>query len=142
MNRQRILVWALLLVFPLSVIAAKKEPEKVELTGTTIMPTQLVQIQATKQEKVTVVDVREIWEYNRGHIENVVFIPLGKLPFNTEKVPRDHMVVIVCAGGNRSVQARKYLNNQGFQNIYTMEGGMAAWAKEGHPLELTQFKEE
>lgn len=76
---------------------------------------------------IAVIDVREDWEYQEGHIPGATLIPLGSLPDRVDEIPQDKPVVLVCRSGNRSSQAYRFLTQQGFDNVHNMVGGMIAW---------------
>ncbi len=84
---------------------------------------------------VVLIDVREQWEYDEGHIPNVKLIPLGELPNRLNEIPKDKFVVMTCRSGNRSNQATQFLRSQGFDNVHNMQGGILAWQKAGLPVE-------
>jgi len=84
---------------------------------------------------VVVIDVREQYEYDEGHIPGVTLIPLGSIPNRLDEIPTDKEVVFVCRSGNRSDQATQFLQQQGFDNIHNMLGGMNAWQKAGYEVE-------
>ncbi len=84
---------------------------------------------------VVVIDVREQYEYDEGHIPGVTLIPLGSIPNRLDEIPTDKEVVFVCRSGNRSNQATQFLQQQGFENIHNMLGGMNAWQKAGYDVE-------
>ena len=84
---------------------------------------------------VVVIDVRERYEYDEGHISDVTLIPLGSIPNRLDEIPTDKEVIFVCRFGNRSTQATQFLQQQGFENIHNMLGGMNAWQKAGYDVE-------
>jgi len=84
---------------------------------------------------VTVIDVREDWEFAEGHIPGAVLIPLQTLPDRLDDIPRDHPVVMACRSGNRSGQAFRFLEAEGFDNVSNMTGGMIAWREVGLDVE-------
>ena len=84
---------------------------------------------------VVLIDVREQWEYDAGHIPNVKLIPLGELPNRLNEIPKDKFVVMTCRSGNRSNQATQFLRSKGFDNVHNMQGGILAWQKAGLPVE-------
>ena len=84
---------------------------------------------------VVLIDVREQWEYDAGHIPNVKLIPLGTLPNRTNEIPKDKFVVMTCHSGNRSGQATKFLRDNGLDNVHNMQGGISEWQKAGFPVE-------
>ena len=82
--------------------------------------------------EIAVIDVREAWEYEAGHIPGAALIPLGELAERVDEVPRDRPVVLVCRSDNRSGQALRLLARQGFDNLSNMMGGMLAWEAAGY----------
>lgn len=76
---------------------------------------------------ITVVDVREPFEYAEGHIPGATLIPLGVIQSKLASLNPDSSYLLVCRSGNRSGQAAKILVAQGFKNVRNMTGGMLAW---------------
>jgi rhodanese-related sulfurtransferase len=87
------------------------------------------------QTSVLIVDVREDYEYDAGHIPGAVLIPLGELADRVDEIPTDLPVILVCRSGNRSGQAYDFLENQGFSNVHNMLGGMNDWTASGYDVE-------
>jgi rhodanese-related sulfurtransferase len=87
------------------------------------------------RDDVFILDVREDYEYNDGHIPGATLVPLGQIPKRLDEVPRDKTVIAVCRSGNRSGQATDFLRQQGFENVHNMEGGMKAWSQAGYEIE-------
>ena len=77
-----------------------------------------------------VLDVRQPEEYRTGHINGAKLIPLGELGRRMNELPKDKEIVCVCATGNRSHSATKFLLNAGY-NAVNMKGGMMMWARSG-----------
>lgn len=75
-------------------------------------------------------DVREPSEWEAGHAELAIHIPLGRLGDSTNQLPRDRQIIAVCRSGGRSGAATKALIAQGFDAI-NLHGGMQAWAASG-----------
>ncbi len=86
-------------------------------------------------EAIFILDVREPDEFAAGHIPGATLIPLDSLPNRLNDIPRDQPVVIVCRSGNRSGQAQRYLQEQGFTNVRNMLGGMLDWSNAGYDIE-------
>lgn len=84
---------------------------------------------------VVLIDVREQYEYDEGHIPGVTLIPLGTIPNRLDEIPTDKEVVFVCRSGNRSNQATQFLQQQGFDNVHNMLGGMNAWQEAGYDVD-------
>jgi phage shock protein E len=84
---------------------------------------------------VVIVDVRQDWEYEEVRVLGSLLIPLDELPERTDEVPTDQRVVLLCRSGNRSSQALRLLNDEGFDNVHNLVGGIMAWEQQGHPVE-------
>src|SRR2546423_8990506 len=54
-------------------------------------------------------DVREPWEYEAGHVPGAQLIPLSELEQRVNEVPRDRPVLAICHSGQRSLAAARYL---------------------------------
>jgi rhodanese-related sulfurtransferase len=83
-------------------------------------------------DDVTVLDVREPVEWQHGHIDGAVHIPLMQLGERLQEVP-DGRTLVVCAVGGRSAQAVAYLNQHG-RDAVNLHGGMVDWADAGRPM--------
>ncbi|MFN7964986.1 MAG: molybdopterin-synthase adenylyltransferase MoeB [Acidobacteriota bacterium] len=75
-------------------------------------------------------DVRETWEWDLGHLDGATLIPIGDLPERLEELPRDREIVVYCKVGARSDWAANFLRARGFSNIRNLEGGIMAWMSE------------
>ena len=89
---------------------------------------------AMREEGAFIVDVRELGEWEQGHIEGAALIPLGQLLQRTGELPTDRTIVVVCRSGNRSAQGRDILETAGFKTVSSMRGGMKAWQAQGYPV--------
>jgi hydroxyacylglutathione hydrolase len=74
-----------------------------------------------------VVDVRTTREWNAGHIEGAVHIPLGELTARASEIPRSRPVATICEAGYRSALAASMLSRVGVDDVASVTGGMAAW---------------
>ena len=139
MRRQTPFLIILLIAILISLAACNSQgaqaPSEVDLSALpdTVTPQQVNEIR--NHPDVVVIDVREPWEYNEGHIPGVKLIPLGTLPNRMNEIPKDKTVILTCRSGNRSGQAFRFLREQGFDNVHNMEGGILAWEKQGLPVE-------
>jgi rhodanese-related sulfurtransferase len=80
-----------------------------------------------------IIDVREPYERDAGHIADTRHIPLGELTAQAASVERERPVVFYCRAGSRSQMAAQAFRASGFE-AYTMSGGLLRWAAEGRPL--------
>jgi adenylyltransferase/sulfurtransferase len=85
------------------------------------------------RERLTLVDVREPWEYDIAQITGSRLIPLGDLQERLTELPREGILVIQCHSGVRSEQGARLLQEAGFANVYNLEGGIEAWSREVDP---------
>jgi rhodanese-related sulfurtransferase len=83
-----------------------------------------------------VLDVRSADEYATGHIVDARHIVLDKLmdSLGSIKKYRDKAVIVCCESGARSREAAALLKAQGYQNVYNLTGGLAAWRQDNLPL--------
>lgn len=70
----------------------------------------------------TIIDVREVNEYKRGHIKGAINIPLSELRSRMNEIPRDRPVYLHCRTGQRSYNAALALQNKGYHNVYNIAG--------------------
>ena len=88
---------------------------------------------------VTLIDVRETEEWDRGHIPGAVHVPRGYLESRIDgAVPdRDTPVVLYCASGQRSALAANTLTDLlGFGDVRSMTGGITLWKDRGYKVEV------
>jgi rhodanese-related sulfurtransferase len=80
-----------------------------------------------------VIDVREPYEREAGHIAGTRHIELLALAGEAGSLQSGQPVVFYCRVGSRSAMAAQALRAAGFE-AYSMVGGLARWAREGRPL--------
>lgn len=85
-------------------------------------------------EAAVLVDVREVHEWEAGHVAGAVHLPLGLVPTRLDELPRDRRIVVVCRSGRRSAGVTDLLNGSAFDAV-NLDGGLLAWVEEGLPLE-------
>jgi rhodanese-related sulfurtransferase len=99
-----------------------------------------VQARLVAGDTVLVLDVREVDEYEAGHMAE----PLGNLPLTPVNMPlnsnileqqfsllpRDIDIIVYCRSGARSATASLFLESQDFTRIYNMTGGFSSWGYE------------
>ena len=80
-----------------------------------------------KTQNIQIIDVREEWEQPKVDELNMVNIPLQTISMNMDKIDRLQIKVIVCQHGVRSLRAIDYLQQNGFENLINLTGGIVTW---------------
>ena len=81
----------------------------------------------TAPDALTVLDVRQGWEYEEFHLPGAKLVPLGELEDSTTEIPRDKPLLVYCRSGKRSAAAASLLSAKGYKNVTNMLGGIMAW---------------
>ena len=77
--------------------------------------------------QAVILDVREPGEFNMGHLEGAVNIPLNSIRSRMDELPRDREILVYCAVGQRSYYAARALRLYGF-NARNISGGMRSYS--------------
>lgn len=78
-------------------------------------------------------DVREDHEWDKGRIPGSQHLGRGIIERDIENLVPDQgaEIILYCGGGYRSALAADNLQKMGYQNVYSMAGGIRAWREEG-----------
>ncbi|MEV4612277.1 rhodanese-like domain-containing protein [Kitasatospora sp. NPDC049258] len=99
-------------------------------------PTMFAQIPTTDAASVpadaVLLDVREQDEWDAGHVEGALHIPIGEVIARLDELPAQKLYVL-CRVGGRSAQVVQYLVAQGREAV-NVDGGMFAWEAAGRPM--------
>ena len=76
-------------------------------------------------------DVREKNEWDSGHVDGAVHIPLSQLMGRIKELDASLAVVVICRSGARSAQGASILKKAGFKDVRNLSGGMIAWEMAG-----------
>ncbi|MEZ4634517.1 MAG: rhodanese-like domain-containing protein [Caldilineaceae bacterium] len=85
---------------------------------------------------VYVIDVREVGEYEAGHIEGAVNIPIRTLAQSLSAIPSDMPVVVYCASGHRAGMATSALRSLGYANVRPFAAGWRGWTAAEEPVSM------
>lgn len=85
------------------------------------------------RDEYQLLDVRERHEWDAGHIEGAVHIPMGELSRRQDEIATDRRVVCVCRSGSRSGFVAGALSRAGY-DAANMDGGMKAWRRASLPF--------
>lgn len=82
-----------------------------------------------EDRNVQLLDVREPHEYRGGHIKQAKNVPLSSFANATSSYPKDkeRPVYVICQSGMRSQRAAAMLQKAGYENVYSVKGGMSFW---------------
>ncbi|MDP5255732.1 MULTISPECIES: thiosulfate sulfurtransferase GlpE [unclassified Vibrio] len=78
-------------------------------------------------EQATMVDIRDPQSFAMAHAPEAIHLTNDSLPAFLADNPRDKPVLVVCYHGISSQGAAQYLIGQGFEQVYSVDGGFEAW---------------
>ena len=81
-------------------------------------------------DEVTLVDVREQWEFDICQIKGAILIPMGEIARSYVNLKKDNKIALYCHSGIRSMHVADFLLSKGFQSLVNLQGGIDAWAQE------------
>lgn len=97
-----------------------------------ITPEQLASLRSGTA--LTLLDVREPWEYDTAHIAGSLLMPMGDVPSRAfQELDPDSHIVVICHHGVRSLNVTVWLRNQGFDSVQSLAGGIQAWSERVDP---------
>ncbi len=137
MNRiYAIIISVLFLIIFSGCINETRQPEKAQFSDITVKQAK----EMIDRGEVFILDVRRQEEYDEGHIKGSSLIPLQDIPEkelneSLALLPRDKKILVYCRTGRRSTLASEILVNNGFKEIYNMNGGIADWTNAGYEVE-------
>lgn len=90
-----------------------------------------------KKEKITIIDIRERAEIQNQTLPQACTLGRGFLEFKIKELCPEvsQKIIVYCAGGNRSALAVKSLQDMGYQNVFSLQGGFNAWKNANLPLQ-------
>jgi molybdopterin/thiamine biosynthesis adenylyltransferase/rhodanese-related sulfurtransferase len=97
-------------------------------------PAQVQDALSQKKDDFVLIDVREKYEWDEGHIPGAKHVPRGFLELRIEEAVPDksQQIVLYCAGGTRSLIAGSTLQQMGYDNVISMSGGFGQWKGSGY----------
>ena len=75
------------------------------------------------KNKEFLLDVREDYEYQNGHIKGAVNLPLREILSQKDTLPKDRDIYVYCRSAHRSADAVNFLKSLGFDKVHNIEGG-------------------
>lgn len=88
----------------------------------------VTQFKAMIDEPVTVVDIRDERSFAAGAIENAISLNNDNVDEFVANADKTIPLVVCCYHGNSSQGVADYMSDQGFDKVYSLDGGYQAWA--------------
>lgn len=117
------MLWVILIIFTLVLIYVKK---RTVLNVNQINHMQLNLLLKENAKETHFLDVRSVEEFKQKSLKGFKNIPLHLLPLKLDELSKDSPIVLICASGARSMQAARFLSQNGFQKLYNVQGGIMA----------------
>ena len=94
-------------------------------------------VQLINRRDAVVLDVRDASEFASGHIPNARHVPAGEVEKRVKELEKwkQRPVIISCRSGTRSAAASTALRKNGFQEVFTLKGGILGWQQASMQLE-------
>lgn len=100
-----------------------------------VTPTEAMRM-SEDDPSIVYLDVREPNEWNLGRIPGALFIARGNLESRVEAtIPREKMIIVYCARGNRSALAADTMQQMGYDKVASMAQGFIGWVDAGGEVE-------
>lgn len=100
------------------------------------MTVQELKEKLDNDEELLLIDCREQNEWDEGHIEAAQFMPLSSFDEEIKKLAdtnKQKLIVCQCRSGRRSLNAAMKLQDEGFETLFNLDGGILAWEEAGYP---------
>lgn len=85
----------------------------------------------SSSEDFILVDCRELNEWEQGHIKEAQLIPLSEFENKYTCLEKSKHIIIQCRSGRRSLNACMFLQDQGYEQLSNLEGGILDWIDNG-----------
>ena len=128
-------IWLVLLFLGSGAVLAWPEIQK--LVGGSNEVGTLEATRLLNQATTLVLDVRDAAEFAAGHLPRARHIPLKELPERLAEIGKykERAVLVTCRSGPRAGAATSVLKRAGFNTVYQLKGGIAAWQQASLPVE-------
>jgi rhodanese-related sulfurtransferase len=134
LNRKTIIIATLGIIIAFSAILIyyiQTQPSNTEISYGDVNIEQTKSLIESKPSLI-ILDVRTQEEYDSGHIEGAILIPLAELENRLGELSNKDELLVYCRTGNRSLSAMNILQANGFTMVYHMTDGITGWIKAGY----------
>lgn len=83
-----------------------------------------------QQGEATLVDIRDIHSFQLGHVPEAIHLTDSSLNGFMQQTDFSHPIFVMCYHGISSRGAAQYLVHQGFEKVYSVEGGFESWQRQ------------
>lgn len=109
--------------------------QKGEAAALKVISAKQAQLEASKDSKVKLLDVRSPSEFAEIHIKDSINIPVNMLAAKLNELNQaDQAYIVFCHTGSRSMMAADMLLQSGMASVKVMQGGMISWQKQRLPV--------
>jgi rhodanese-related sulfurtransferase len=93
-------------------------------------------VQLINRKDALVLDIRDAAEFASGHIPNSRHIPAAEIEKRVKELEKykERPIVLSCRTGNRAALACAILKKNGFQEVFTLKGGVVGWQQAAMPI--------
>ena len=114
-------------------------PESEPIAINELTPHQL-KARLDNSDSLIVVDMRQAWEYQAGHIPGATHMFIQDIPTRFQELPKDTDIVFQCWSGNTSLNASGFLIQNGWDaaRVFSLQGGIGGWSSTFGPEGLTK----
>jgi rhodanese-related sulfurtransferase len=92
-----------------------------------ITASQLKAILDQDQQQPVLLDIRETREHQICHIEGSLLIPMSLIADAMDTLDSEQQIIVICHHGMRSLQVAKLLEENGFNQVSNLQGGIEQW---------------
>src|SRR5687767_9316917 len=79
-------------------------------------------------DEVVLLDVREHDELALAAVDGALHIPMREIPARIVDLDSGKPLVVMCHSGGRSRRVAEFLQQNGFSNVFNLQGGIDAWS--------------
>jgi len=92
------------------------------------------------EDKALLIDVRESFEFHSKRIKGAINIPSGSIGRAADTLKKDNPLFLYCTSGFRSNRVAASLYDKGFRKIYSLDGGILQWQKDGMKVDKSHLR--
>lgn len=96
-----------------------------------LTPAEVVALQAKQQ--LLLLDVRQPEELDLARVPGALHIPMNEIPARLGELAADAPLAVLCHHGSRSLMVVRFLERNGFTQVFNVSGGIEAWSRTVDP---------